>query len=216
MLASAGGAESSGATAATKTTTAAAVARQTGDGGGKSVLLLKQEMSTQLCGLLACALQCLKGGQTFQYSSLLIVNLIIDSFIRFEASTIPINWSKVFDFDSDAGKCEQAESGNRTVTAEKGEKHSSAISAAANIGKHFRNLRINESFNFKQNFANKEEKLREIRSLHVDKTSKGEAAEQTTPKKTYVPFTDILAALSTPTCFIHFYAGLIKTDFFHG
>lgn len=181
MLASAGGAESSGATTTATTKTTATGTRQTGD-GGKSVLLLKQEMSTQLCGLLVCALQCLKGGQTFQYSSLLIVNLIIDSFIRFEASTIPINWSKVFDFDSDAGKCDQAESGNRTVTAEKGEKHSSAISAAANIGKHFRNLRINESFNFKQNFANKEEKLKEVKSLLVDKKCK--TPEETTPKKT--------------------------------
>lgn len=154
------------------------------DCAGKSVLLLKQEMSTQLCGLLVCALQCLKGGQTFQYSSLLIVNLIIDSFIRFEASTIPINWSKVFDFDLEAGKTGDLQSAAKSVGAEKGEKHSSAISAAANIGKHFRNLRINESFNFKQNFASKEEKLKEVKALLVDK--KGKTAEQTTPKKTYV------------------------------
>lgn len=155
-----------------------------GEDGGKSVLLLKQEMSTQLCGLLVCALQCLKGGQTFQYSSLLIVNLIIDSFIRFEASTIPINWSKVFDFDLESSKTGDLEGAAKSVAAEKGEKHTSAISAAANIGKHFRNLRINESFNFKQNFASKEEKLKEVKALFVDK--KGKTAEETTPKKTYV------------------------------
>lgn len=139
----------------------------------QAVLALKQDMSTQLCGLLVCALQCLKGGQTFQYSSLLIVNLIIDSFIRFEASTIPINWRKVFDFDFtqlglDATD-NAAENASKSMLNEKGEKHlSSAISAAAHIGKHFRNLRINESFNFKQNFTNKEEKVRELKQTGTE------------------------------------------------
>ena len=143
----------------------------------KPVLLLKQEMSTQLCGLLVCALQCLKGGQTFQYSSLLIVNLIIDSFIRFESSTAPLNLSKVFDFDSDQnGKIDSAESA-KPLAADKNEKHS-AISAAANIGKHFRNLRINESFTFKQNITNKDDKIKQF----VENKTK--STEQTTPKKT--------------------------------
>ena len=125
---------------------------------------LKQEMSTQLAGLLVCALQCLKGGQTFQYSSLLIVNLIIDSFTRFEISLLPFNWSRVFSTDSDHhnhhyrsnnlreaknGSGDGANAGNGGVSSERSEKHSTA----ATIGKLIRNLRINESFNFKPNFA---------------------------------------------------------------
>lgn len=115
-------------------------------------------MSKQLCGLLVCALQCLKGGQTFQYSSLLIVNFIIDSFTRFELCNIPFDMNNWIDSsgshrNSTIANLDQV--GYRSNLSEKGEKSAShsAISAAANIGKHFRNLRINDSFNFKQNFS---------------------------------------------------------------
>ena len=137
-----------------------------------SVLSLKQELTTQLCGLLLCVFQCLDGGQTFQYSSMLIVNRIIDSFICFESCFVPLNINKTSDFDF-----YDARTAHRLLINEKAEKASSsaAITAAANIGKHFRNLRINDSFNFKQ---------KEVKIAKQDKSAEDKHKQKAMPKQT--------------------------------
>ena len=122
------------------------------------IIILKQEMSIQLCGLLICVLQCLKGGQTFQYTSLLLVNLIIDFFVRCETSLLPLDSNKLFSTSSNICGDKQNVNNSKPMHGDKNEKYSSAINAAANIGKHIRILRLNESFNFKQNFSNKDDK----------------------------------------------------------
>lgn len=56
---------------------------------------LKKQLAIQLCRLLSCALHFLKGGQTFQYISLLVINQIIDSFIRYETYDMLIDLDQI-------------------------------------------------------------------------------------------------------------------------
>ena len=50
----------------------------------------KQRLTVQLCGLLRSGIECLKGGQSLQYTSLLLINKIIDTIIVYEVSGYPI------------------------------------------------------------------------------------------------------------------------------
>ena len=58
----------------------------------------KEKLSVQLCGLLRSVVQCLKGGQSLQYTSLLLINKIIDTLIIYDVSRFPIelNETQVF------------------------------------------------------------------------------------------------------------------------
>jgi Zn-dependent metalloprotease len=54
----------------------------------------KQKLSLQLCGLLRSSVQCLKGGQSLQYTSLLLINKIIDTLIIYDISQFPIEFDE--------------------------------------------------------------------------------------------------------------------------
>ena len=58
----------------------------------------KEKLSVQLCGLLRSGIHCLKGGQSLQYTSLLLINKIIDTLIIYDISRFPIelNETQVF------------------------------------------------------------------------------------------------------------------------
>lgn len=63
---------------------------------------------------------------------------------------------------------------------DKSEKYSSAINAAAtNIGKHIRNLRLNESFNFKQNKTETKSTVAPSISTNTTEKSKTEEKKKT-------------------------------------
>ena len=49
----------------------------------------KEKLSVQLCGLLRSGVHCLKGGQSLQYTSLLLINKIIDTLIIYDISRFP-------------------------------------------------------------------------------------------------------------------------------
>ena len=125
----------------------------------KEVRRAVQARSTclKLTGLLSCLIRCLKGGQTFQYTSLVIVNLIIDTVIRHDLVEVKLPVSQL-SFDPHLSS-DSKSTGNSNKTGQnafssstgKNDNKDKTSSAAANLSKHFRN-RINESFNFKQNF----------------------------------------------------------------
>lgn len=79
--------------------------RQSGRKARRSTqsLRLTQEMTEQLSGLLVCVLHCLKGGQTFQYTSLSIINRIVDSVVLAEASAMPLRLKQVFNNNPELG-----------------------------------------------------------------------------------------------------------------
>lgn len=118
------------------------------------IIRLKQQLASQLCSLIDCAFHCLKSGQTFQYTSLLIINKIIDAFVRYETFASPLDFDYIYEENIENKKKDvEKESGKSSLIfsheepAGSDNKHTTA---AIQFSKHIKHLRLHEPFHFIQ------------------------------------------------------------------
>ncbi|OTF76729.1 ankyrin repeat domain containing protein [Euroglyphus maynei] len=140
------------------------------------IVRLKQQLASQLCSLIDCAFHCLKSGQTFQYTSLLIINKIIDAFVRYETfDSIELDYEQIYEQNVQNSEKELKKSisivkHDDEPVENDNDKHTSA---AIQFSKHFKHLRLHESFRMK------EKNKKHDKSHHIESESEeNESIEQ--------------------------------------
>lgn len=114
------------------------------------IVRLKQQLASQLCDLIDCAFHCLKSGQTFQYTSLLIINKIIDAFVRYETFDSQLDFEQIYEHNVQSREKESKKSTSIFSHEEPMGNDNKHTSAALQFSKHIKHLRLHESFRIGQ------------------------------------------------------------------